>query len=122
MNADDLAAARSTLLAARAEASAAIDSLGRDFDALVTASADANADDEHDPEGSTVAFERAQLAAVLEATRHDLAEIDAALARIDAGRYGRCEVCGAAIAPERLQARPAARRCVRCAAARGPAA
>jgi DnaK suppressor protein len=86
----------------------------------VSASADVNADDEHDPEGSTVAFERAQLAAVLDAAKGERAEIDAALTRIDAGSYGRCEVCGAAIAPERLHARPAARHCVRCAAGRGP--
>ena len=41
-----------------------------------------------------------------------LAEIDAALKRIDAGTYGICEVCGQPIAPERLEARPWATLCI----------
>jgi RNA polymerase-binding transcription factor DksA len=43
-----------------------------------------------------------------------IAEIDAALARIDAGTYGRCVTCGAAIPEERLELRPFAGRCVTC--------
>lgn len=79
---------------------------------LDTASASAG-DDEHDPEGQTVAWDRAQTQALLDGARTDLAEADAALERLAAGAYGRCEVCGRDIAPERLQARPAARRCIR---------
>jgi RNA polymerase-binding transcription factor DksA len=41
-------------------------------------------------------------------------EIDAALARIDAGTYGTCVHCGAAIPPERLEFRPFAAACVAC--------
>jgi len=41
-------------------------------------------------------------------------EIDAALARIDAGTYGRCVHCGVATAGERLEFRPFAARCVSC--------
>lgn len=44
----------------------------------------------------------------------ELAEVDAALARIDDGSYGRCERCGQAIAAERLEAVPATRTCVTC--------
>jgi DnaK suppressor protein len=106
------------LLSARAEAERTIAALAGDLDAVVRASADANADDEHDPEGSTVAFERAQLAALLAAAHADLAEIDSALGRLDDGTYGRCEQCGAAIAAERLLARPAARQCFTCASRR----
>ena len=47
-----------------------------------------------------------------------IAEIDAALARIDAGTYGSCTQCGAAIPDERLELRPFAGRCVACTAAR----
>lgn len=47
-----------------------------------------------------------------------LAEIDAALARIDAGTYGSCEACGLAIARERLEVIPQARLCVTCSASR----
>ncbi|RBY95318.1 conjugal transfer protein TraR [Blastococcus sp. TF02-8] len=41
-------------------------------------------------------------------------EIDAALARIDAGTYGRCTGCEKAIPEERLELRPFARTCVAC--------
>ncbi len=109
---------RAALLSARAETARTIASLTADFDAVVRASTDANADDEHDPEGSTVAFERAQLAALLAAARADLAEIDSAIDRLNDGSYGRCEQCGTAIGQERLLARPAARRCVQCASRR----
>ena len=44
-------------------------------------------------------------------------EIDAALARLDAGTYGRCTGCGASIPEERLELRPFARTCVACTAA-----
>ena len=43
-----------------------------------------------------------------------IAEIDAALARIEAGTYGACDRCGAAIPEERLELRPFAGRCVAC--------
>jgi RNA polymerase-binding transcription factor DksA len=46
-----------------------------------------------------------------------ISEIDAALARIDAGTYGNCVQCGAAIPEERLELRPFAGRCVACTAA-----
>lgn len=53
--------------------------------------------------------EALRLAAELQA---DLEDVEAALARLDAGTYGRCESCGEAIAAERLDALPAARRCI----------
>ncbi len=87
-----------------------------DFRAMVEASVGSNADDEHDPEGATVAFERAQLAALIESARRHLDELDAALARRHEGGYGTCEGRGRAIGELRLGARPAARRCIRCAA------
>jgi DnaK suppressor protein len=102
----------------REETQRTISTLRRDLDAVVDASTDTNADDEHDPEGSTIAFERAQLGALLDSARHTLTEVDNALARVEAGSYGRCEICAAAIDSERLEARPAARWCVTCAAAR----
>ncbi|MGN6575863.1 MAG: TraR/DksA family transcriptional regulator [Nocardioides sp.] len=87
-----------------------------DYAGIVEASADSNADDEHDPEGSTIAFERSQVGALVEQARAHLAEIDAALARIEEGSYGVCESCGQPIAPARLEARPVARTCITCAA------
>ena len=41
-------------------------------------------------------------------------EIDAALARLAAGTYGRCEACGGAIGRQRLRALPAVRHCMTC--------
>jgi len=50
-----------------------------------------------------------------EATRAEVAQLRAALARLDAGSYGRCARCGRPIAPERLAAIPGATTCVGCA-------
>lgn len=44
-----------------------------------------------------------------------LAEIEAALARIDGGIFGECETCGESISARRLQALPWARFCLSCA-------
>lgn len=93
-------------------------SLTGDFDAVVAASLDTNADDEHDPEGHTIAFERSQIGALVTQVRHHVAEVDAALARVDAGTYGTCERCGSPIGAARLEALPAARLCIRCASSR----
>jgi DnaK suppressor protein len=89
--------------------------LAADLTALFEASRSSNADDEHDPEGATIAFERAQLTATLDATRRRIADLDDALGRLAAGTYGVCERCGQPIPAERLAARPSARRCVPCA-------
>jgi RNA polymerase-binding transcription factor len=99
----------------RAETLAHITALTAEFDGVVAASASSNADDEHDPEGATIAFERQQLAALLEQARQRLADVDAALARAATGDYGRCAECGREIAAERLAARPQARTCIACA-------
>jgi RNA polymerase-binding transcription factor DksA len=103
------------LEAERAAAEAQIAALTRSFDEVVDASRSSNADDEHDPEGATIAFERQQVVALLESARQRLAEADAALARRAEGRYGVCESCGRPISAERLAVRPAARTCIDCA-------
>jgi DnaK suppressor protein len=106
---------RDELLRRRLGAEAEAATLARDLEALFAASRDSNADDEHDPEGATIGFERAQLTALLAAARQRITEVDDALRRIDAGTYGRCEQCGRPIAADRLAARPFARRCIACA-------
>ncbi len=93
-------------------------SLTGDYESVVAASLDTNADDEHDPEGATIAFERSQIGALVRQVRHHLAEVDAALVRVDAGTYGVCEACGSPIGDARLEALPAARLCIGCAARR----
>jgi DnaK suppressor protein len=97
--------------------------LEREFAAIVASTSDGSAggDDEHDPEGATVAFERQHIAALLAQARAQVAAIDAALRKLDAGRYEICDICGGQIGAERLAARPAALTCVRCAGRRGGA-
>ncbi|MGZ4464113.1 MAG: TraR/DksA family transcriptional regulator [Nocardioides sp.] len=91
--------------------------LTRDYDAVVAASLDTNADDEHDPEGATIAFERSQLGSIARQVAHHLADVEAALSRLDDGTYGTCERCGGPIGEGRLEARPVARTCIACASA-----
>jgi RNA polymerase-binding protein DksA len=93
--------------------------LTEDFDAVVAASRDTNADDEHDPEGTTIAFERSQVASLVRHAEGHLLEIDSAFRRLDEGTYGSCESCGAPIGVGRLEARPVARSCIRCAGGAG---
>jgi DnaK suppressor protein len=111
-------AVRAALTAELATTQERIRAMTRDFDEVVAASAHTNADDEHDPEGPTIAFERAQIAALLAEARRHLDELARATARLDDGSYGSCERCGEPIGPERLAARPATHLCIRCAAGR----
>jgi RNA polymerase-binding transcription factor DksA len=85
---------------------------------IVAAAEGANVDDEHDPEGATIAFEREQLAALIAQAERSVAAAEQALAAREAGTYGTCERCGEPIGAERLEARPSATTCVRCAAQR----
>jgi RNA polymerase-binding transcription factor DksA len=113
---DEAIAAR--LARRRDETLAQIEALTRSLREIIDAAADVATDDEHDPEGHTIAFERAQVAALLGEARSRLADLDLARARLAAGAYGRCERCGQPIAPGRLDARPAARTCITCAGRR----
>lgn len=101
----------------RAQTLDQIESLARVVDGIVTAQAGSATDDEHDPEGQTIAFERAQAGALLQQARDRLAALDDALRRVDDDTYGRCGRCGQQIGPERLEALPAARLCITCASA-----
>ena len=107
---------RAVLLVDRCATVRRVTALAEDIAAVNDAASDVATDDEHDPEGATIAFERARVGALLDQARNHLADIDDALARLDEGRYGRCERCGRPIAAERLQARPVARTCISCAA------
>lgn len=98
---------------------ALLPALREDITSVNAARQDSNVDDEHDPEGATIAFELSQAAALLEQSRAALAQIEAALARIDEASYGICQVCGEEIAEGRLEARPWTPYCIRHAS--GPA-
>ncbi|MGD0608635.1 MAG: TraR/DksA C4-type zinc finger protein [Streptosporangiaceae bacterium] len=111
-----MATARELLLTEQHLAGQRAAALEREFADLAQAASSAGTDDEHDPEGATLAFERQHAAALLDATRQRLTAIEAALDRLEAGTYGVCERCGRPIGDERLAARPTALTCIRCAA------
>lgn len=90
-------------------------SLVSSFEGIVEATSDVATDDEHDPEGHTIAWERQQVAALLSETKSTLTHIDAAERRLDEGRYGTCATCDRPIAVERLEALPATSTCIDCA-------
>lgn len=95
-----------------AESRKARSSLAEDFTSASDLRRDSNVDDEHDPEGSTIAFELSQSATLLRDADSRIMELEAALKRLDEGRYGTCEVCGNRIADGRLEARPWTRFCI----------
>ena len=67
-----------------------------------------------DDSSAQVATERELEFAIGEREVDELASIDAALARIEAGTYGECIDCGVSIPAPRLQASPEVTRCIQC--------
>jgi len=106
--------AQDLLNAERKTTMARVEALTAEFDDIVAGTDVGNSDDEHDPEGSTIAFERARVSTLVRQGRAYLGEVKRAQARLADGTYGACEHCGAAIPPERLVALPTARTCVQC--------
>ena len=72
------------------------------------------ADEDGFGEGDTLNVERDRLLLVASEARAKVAEIDAALERVDAGTYGMCEACGKPIPKARLEVVPEATLCVSC--------
>jgi RNA polymerase-binding protein DksA len=115
LTARQLASLRAHLESDRERTGTLIDTVTDEMSDYVSARRDTATDDEHDPEGPTLAFERSQSSAMLSQSQQHLAEIDAALQRMDEGRYGLCRNCGNGIALGRLQVRPQAALCISCA-------
>jgi RNA polymerase-binding transcription factor len=103
------------LAAERAATLERLELLERDFAHIVEAAGQAGADDEHDPEGATIAFERQHVAALASQARAHLAQVDAAMRRLAQGSYGICQDCARPIPAARLAARPASTTCLSCA-------
>jgi len=64
--------------------------------------------------GGGLADDVAVAASRSDVVRRELAEIDAALGRIAAGRYGTCFSCGGPLGLQRIRAFPEARYCLGC--------
>jgi DnaK suppressor protein len=103
---------RSALVAERRRTVKLLGDVERSMTDVSDAREGANSDEEHDPEGATLAWERGSLGAVRADAQRRLQLVDAALARLDAGTYGRCAVGGEPIAEARLRAIPWAATCV----------
>lgn len=99
----------------RSRAAQQIASLQRSFADIVEAAELTSTDDEHDPEGATIAYERAQVSALLREAEDNLVVLDGALERIEAGTILTCTMCGGPIALDRLLALPSVRTCIGCA-------
>ncbi|GIU90872.1 MAG: hypothetical protein KatS3mg010_1971 [Acidimicrobiia bacterium] len=65
--------------------------------------------DQHPADQGSETFEREKDLSILERLENELAEIEAALERLEQGTYGIDEVTGEPIDPERLDAYPTAR-------------
>ncbi|NNG40064.1 TraR/DksA family transcriptional regulator [Flexivirga sp. ID2601S] len=112
---DEVARARLRELGESADAR--LRELRASFDDVVEALRDSNADDEHDPEGRTIAVDRSMIDTLAKDAAAQRVAVDAALARLADGSYGVCERCGAPIGDGRLEARPTTTFCIDCARA-----
>jgi RNA polymerase-binding transcription factor DksA len=68
--------------------------------------------DENFADSGQVAAEQGESRALAGQLRNELDEVERALAKLDAGTYGVCEICGNPIAAARLEAMPATRFCI----------
>jgi DnaK suppressor protein len=107
--------ARKILEVERATTLQRLEALADEFNGIVAASMDANADDEHDPEGATIAFERERTAALRAQAIAHLSDLDQAFKRLTSGTYGMCITCGGPIGTERLRVLPITEFCTVCA-------
>lgn len=65
-------------------------------------------------DAASVTAERTEVLGLVVSLKSQLDDIDAALARIEAGTYGICDNCGNDIGAARLEFRPASVLCVEC--------
>jgi RNA polymerase-binding protein DksA len=65
-------------------------------------------------DAAAVTAERTEVLGLVDSIKGQLDNVDAALAHIENGTYGRCDRCGNEISTARLEARPASILCVDC--------
>lgn len=108
MRKQELARFRTRLAAQRAEL------LGHGAE-TVHAMAGAPGEDLPDPnDRATRETDQGRLLRLRDRDRKLILKVDEALARIEAGTFGKCEACGGAISPARLRARPVTTLCIEC--------
>jgi DnaK suppressor protein len=107
---------RTELLEERGRVERAIENLREDHPGRIVDEVEemAGTNDNHMAETATATLDRQIDYTLEEHSGQVLAEIDAALKRIDAGTYGLCASCGREIRVERLEAYPWASLCIDC--------
>ena len=106
--------ARQRLEAERARLQAVADAArgGVDDGSERDATGELSVADQHPADVGSETFFRAADQSIAESVEAELAEVDAALARLDDGTYGTCEACGRPIGDDRLDALPFTRFCI----------
>ncbi|HEX6662810.1 MAG TPA: TraR/DksA C4-type zinc finger protein [Gaiellaceae bacterium] len=115
MSAVDTDHFRDLLLEERERVAAALQNLHDDHPGSISDETGEDAVyDNHLADTATETYDRELDYTLEENSEHVLADIDAALKRIEDGTYGICSSCGKPISPERLEARPWATLCIDC--------
>jgi YD repeat-containing protein len=83
--------------------------------AIVEGSELTSTDDEHDPEGATIAYERAQAGALLRQAHADRDALVVTRRQLEQGQQVICSICGHDIDVQRVAALPTTTRCIQCA-------
>ena len=65
-------------------------------------------------DAAAVTSERTEVLGLVESLKHQLDDVDKALAHIEGGSYGTCDNCGKEIGADRMMFRPASVLCVDC--------
>ncbi len=65
-------------------------------------------------DAAAVTAERTEVLGLIDSLKHQLDDVDKALAHIEAGTYGTCDKCGKEIGSARMEFRPASVLCVEC--------
>ncbi len=115
MRGDQINALLAIVDAELARSRAQRESLERTVAAIVEGAELTSTDDEHDPEGATIAYERAQATALLRQAAVDIDALTSVAVRLRSGEWPTCAVCGEPIGAERMAALPTTRLCIRCA-------
>jgi DnaK suppressor protein len=114
MDAKTLATLKKTLTEEREQLAADLADLEQSgHEALSDMSGENNYRD-HMADQGTATFSKELDMSLEENVRDLLRQVDGALERIDTGTYGACVTCGKPIGAERLEAMPAAAKCIVC--------
>jgi RNA polymerase-binding protein DksA len=115
VSAIDTSRFRDLLLQERERVTAAIENIHEDHQGSMSDETGEDAVfDNHLADTATETYDRELDYTLEENSEHVLADIDAALKRIEDGTYGTCTNCGSQIPEERLEARPSATLCIEC--------